>query len=352
MVKFWPADLRKSMFASKVLVFKTSPRTLKDDVRRTLKEAGLAEHYSVEMKTLIKINANYDRFYPGCNTSTWFLEALFFAMKELGFVELAVVESDLKLQPADKTIEVIGVKDLCEKHKIPFINLSKEKCDGELPLLLYESQIVNVPVVHTHTFAVVSCACKNLFGLLPADREKYHNVLSEKLLELYTRIRPCFTIVDGTVGLDGGSMRMGNHKRLDLIIAGWDPLAIDVVISKMMGFSVRDVPLLKLAKERGLLTNPHIYGDFNDLDTLPNFGFTYKESKLAKLDLWLRRNRFTKDLFRYNSVFDKTAHYLRRKYLSIHYSLRKKKILNGDWMEYARLPVAQDKYEGSSSYRN
>jgi uncharacterized protein (DUF362 family) len=340
------------MFTSRVLVFKTSPRTLKDDVKRTLKEAGLTEHYNVEMKTLIKINANYDRFYPGCNTSTWFLKALFYALKELGFTKLAVIENDLKLQPAERTIKVIGIKDLCEKHKIPFINLSKEKCDGELPLLLHESQIINVPVVHTHTFAVISCACKNLFGLLPVDREKYHNVLSEKLLELYTKIRPCFTIVDGTVGLDGGSMRMGNPKRLDLIIAGWDALAIDMVVSKIMGFSVRDVPLLKLAEERGLLTNPHVYSDFSDLNALPNFGFTYRESRLAKLDLWLRRNKVTKDLFKYNSVFDKTAHYLRRKYLSINYFLKKKKILNGNWMEYMRLLVAWDKDEDSSSYRN
>jgi len=338
---------------SEVLIFKTSPRTLRADVERILKESRLVERYSNNKKTLIKINANYDRFYPGCNTSTWFLDALFFALKKLGFVDLAVVESDLKLQPAEKTIEVIGVKDLCEKHKIPFINLSKEeRGNDELPLLLYGSQLINTPVVHTHTFSVISCACKNLFGLLPVDREKYHNVLSEKLLELYMRIRPCFTIVDGTVGLDGGSMRMGNPKRLDLIIAGWDPLAIDVAVSKIMGFSIRDVPLLKLAEKKGLLVNPTIRGDFMDLDTLPNFGFTYKKSKIAKLDLWLRRNRLTKDLFKYNSVFDKTAHYLRRKYLSIHYSLKKKKILNGDWMEYAKLPLAQDKNEDSSSYRN
>jgi len=345
----------KNMLTSgfEVLILKTSPQTLREDVKRILKESGLVEHYNTNTKTLIKINANYDKFYPGCNTSTWFLDALFFALKELRFVDLAVVESDLKLQPAEKTIEVTGVKDLCEKHKIPFINLSKEeRRNDELPLLLCGSQLINTPVVHTHTFSVISCACKNLFGLLPVDREKYHNILSEKLLELYLKIRPCFTIVDGTVGLDGGSMRMGNPRRLDLIIAGWDPLSIDVIVSKIMGFSVDDVPLLKLAKKKGLLVNPTIRGDFKDLNTLPSFGFTYKKSKISELDLWLRRNRLTKDLFKYNSVFDKTAHYLRRKYLSIHYSLKKKKILNGDWMEYAKLPIAQDKDEGSSSYRN
>jgi len=336
-----------------VLIFKTSPQTLRKDVKKALEESKLTVHYNRENKTLIKINANYDRFYPGCNTSIWFLDALLFALKELGFIYLAIVESDLKLQPAEKTLEVIGVRDLCEKHKIPFINLSKEeRGSDELPLLLHGSQIINTPVIHTHTFAIISCACKNLFGLLPVDREKYHNVLSEKLLELYIKLRPCFTIVDGTVGLDGGSMRMGNPKRLDLIIAGWDPLAVDLVVSKIMGFSVKDIPLLKLAEEKGLLTNPQVYGDFNDLDALPNFGFTYKESKLARLDLWLRRNRFTKDLFRYNSTFDRVAHYLRRKYLSIHYLIKKKRILDGNWMEYVRSLATQNGNKCSSCCRN
>ncbi|MEM3523937.1 MAG: hypothetical protein QXS04_05095 [Thermoproteota archaeon] len=58
-------------------------------------ESRLIEHYDIKTKTLIKINANYDRVYPGCNTSLWFLDALLLALKKLGFNNLAVVEGDL-----------------------------------------------------------------------------------------------------------------------------------------------------------------------------------------------------------------------------------------------------------------
>lgn len=321
-----------------VLIYKTSPMSLREDVEKVLCESRLIDHYDMKVKTLIKINANYDKIYPGCNTSLWFLDALLLALKKLGFNDLVVVEGDLKLQPAQKTIEIIGIKSVLERHKIPFVNLDEEaRREDELPILLHGSQIINVPVIHTHTFAVISCACKNLFGLLPVDREKYHNLLSEKLLELYEKIQPCFTIVDGTVGLDGGSMRMGNPRRLDLIIVGWDALKVDSVVSRIMGFSENDVPLLKLARERGLLVNPSLKGDFKDKSMLPNLRFTYKESKIARLDLWLRGNRITSRFFRYNSFFDKLAHRVRRSILSFNYFLKKEKLFSGDWMEYIRL---------------
>jgi len=321
-----------------VLIYNTSPKTLKNDVEMVLKEVRLKDCYNEEKRTLIKVNANYDRFYPGCNTSTWFLDALLLALKKFGFCNLACVEGDLKLQPAEKTMQATGLKDILERHRVPFMNL--DKCfrgTDELPAEVRESQLINVPVIHTHTFAVISCACKNLFGLLPVDREKYHNELSEKLLELYMKVRPCFTIVDGTVGLDGGSMRMGNPRRLDLIIAGWDPLTVDMVASKIMGFPYDRVPLLKLAEKQGLLEAPIVRGNFNEYEKLPCFNFKYKESRVAKFDLWLRRNRALGRFFKYNSILDRLAHKSRRAILSLNYFLKKGKILNGEWVEYQKL---------------
>lgn len=320
-----------------VFIYKTSPYTLRQDVLKALTDSRLAEIYQKTIKTLIKINANYDRKYPGCNTSTWFLDALLYGLREIGFIDLYVIESDLKLQPTQGTIQAIGASQVLKKHGVQFLNLTNLPRDNdELPLLVNEAQLINVPVIHTHTFAVMSCACKNLFGLLPLYREKYHNELTNKLLELYKKLIACFTIVDGTVGLDGGSMRMGNPKRLDLIVTGWDLLSVDTCISKLMGFQIENVPLLRVAKDQGLLDELKIKGDFNDYDELPNFHFEYKESKLAKLDLWLRRNRITKHAFSYNSIPDRLANYVRKKFLSVNYSLKKNKIFDGEWVEYEK----------------
>jgi uncharacterized protein (DUF362 family) len=321
---------------NEVFVYTTSPLTLKKDVERILENSRLTKCYDAKKRTLIKINANYDRNYPGCNTSTWFLDALLTALRKLGFSDLTAVEGDLKLQPAERTIRVIGIKEVLEKHSIPFLSL--EACSrgkDELPFLIHEAQIINVPVIHTHTFAVISCASKNLFGLFPVNREEYHTELSKKLLELVQSVNPCFTIVDGTVGQEGGSMRMGDPKRLDLILLGWNPLAIDVVVAKIMGFSIDEVPILKVAQEKNVTSNlVSVKGDYT-WEELPRYHFKYKSSMLAQLDLYLRRNAATKKLFEFNSILDMSAQYLRRFYLSIVFHFKKKGLYKCSWMEYA-----------------
>lgn len=160
------------MKESTVYVYKTSPKTLEKDVGKVLSTAEFQE-FNPEKETFIKINANYDRDWPGCNTSRWFLDALLRNFKKEGFNNLKVIEGDLKLQPAIRTIEVIGLKDLLEKHDIPFIPIENLPRDEyELPLILHDSQLINTSVLHTHTFAVISCATKNLFGILPVYEKR------------------------------------------------------------------------------------------------------------------------------------------------------------------------------------
>ena len=118
-----------------VYVYKTSPKTLERDVEKVLNTPDFQE-LNPGKETLIKINANYDRDWPGCNTSRWFLDALLRDLKNEGFDNLKAIEGDLKLQPAVRTIEVIGIKDLLEKHNVPFVPIEDLPRDEyELPLM-------------------------------------------------------------------------------------------------------------------------------------------------------------------------------------------------------------------------
>jgi len=321
-----------------VYVYRTSPKTLEKDVRKVLNTADFKE-LNPGKDTFIKINANYDRDWPGCNTSRWFLDALLRGLKDKGFNNLKAIEGDLKLQPAVGTIEVIGIKDLLEEHNVPFIPIEDLPRDEyELPLILHDSQLINTSVLHTHTFAVISCATKNLFGILPVYREKYHNILSEKLIALREHIKDIncslFNIIDGTVGLEGGSMRLGDPRRVDLILAGKDTLAVDKVATEIMGFLVDEVPLLKLAAEIGLLDHDSVKvnGDFSN--DVPRYNFAYEESRIAQFDLWLRRSWLTRRFLEYNSFFDRLAQRARRKYTAYVYRKKKDSVLNGDWRDY------------------
>ncbi len=312
-----------------VHVFKTSPKTLDTAIGRVLATPEF-QKFDPDEKTYIKINANYDREWPGCNTSKWFLDSLLKNLRQKSFKDLTVIEGDLKLQPAERTIKITEIDNVLNRYNVPFLAIEELPRENEIPRILKNSQLISTPVLHTHTFAVISVATKNLYGLLPVYREKYHHMLSEKLHELYRNVE-VFSIVDGTVGLEGGSMRMGTPQKTDLVLAGWDTIGIDIIASKIMGFPVNGVPYLKLAKDRGIIDETVLKGDFSPQE-LPNFNFAYEESQMSKMDLWTRRN--FKFLFKYDGILDKFFNNMRRRYTASVYEKKIDKVMRGDWKEY------------------
>ena len=319
------------MSQNNVYVLKTSSSTLDQDIQRIMDLPDFKK-LNPDKATYIKINANYDKEWPGCNTSPWFLDYLLKNLRKNGFNTITAVEGDLKLQPALHTLKAIHFDKILIKHNVPFLPLETLERENEIPRILKRSQLISTPVLHTHTFSTISVATKNLFGILPVYRERYHEILNQKLIQLYKQL-PVFTIVDGTVGLEGGSMRMGNPVRTDLLIAGWDPLSIDCVASKIMGFESDEVPLLHFAKNQGLIQPFVIKGDF-DLHSLPSFSFTAHQPNLSKIDLFFRNNLLTKKLFTYNSFFDVLGNRLRRFYLNLYYKNNVNKISRGPWTDY------------------
>jgi hypothetical protein len=132
---------------STVYVYKTSPKTLERDVEKVLNTPDFQE-LNPEKETFIKINANYDRDWPGCNTSRWFLDALLKNLKKGGFNDLKVIEGDLKLQPAVKTIKVIGIDKILDKYEVPFLPIERLPRTDELPMILKGTQLISTPVLH------------------------------------------------------------------------------------------------------------------------------------------------------------------------------------------------------------
>lgn len=315
-----------------VLVHRTSPRSLRTDIARAL--AG-PEFWGLDSarETFLKINGNFDFVYPGSNTSKWFLDGLLAALRDHGFQKLTVVEGDLPDFTADQMIQRTGLIKVLQRHNVPFLNYEDlPRDDGEISLILQGAQLINVPVFHTHGYAVISCATKNLFGLLPKSRRKYHKILSRKLLELAHRVK-VFTIVDGTVGLQGESTRRGMPRRLDLILTGWDPIALDAVAATIMGYQVSDIPVLTLAQERGELnlSDIQVGGDFT-WDTLPK----------SKFDLHISGHRRVIRALDDSKIGDFppliwTISRLRRVFHYYNYLRQRKTLLDGPWMEYERV---------------
>src|SRR5437764_312935 len=188
-----------------VVLCRTGPGQLRADLERVLALAG-AERLDPARRTLIKFNGNVKRYYPGSNTSRWFLDALLGSLHDPGCRDVSLIEGDLPQFTVEEMLRHTALDRVLARHGVRCINYEHLPRKHQLPLLLEDAQVLNTPTMHTHGFAVVSCATKNLFGLLPVDRWRHHPALSATLLDLAARVAT-FTVVDGTVSMYGDSPR-------------------------------------------------------------------------------------------------------------------------------------------------
>lgn len=313
----------------KVTVVRTSPASLRADVDRIF-GACAAPTLEPERPVWIKINGNFNIAYPGSNTSPWFLGALFETLKDRGFRKVSVVEGDLPEFRTEDMARSTGLESLVKRHGVSFLSYERlPRDDWELPRMLADVQLLNTPVFHTHGFAVISCATKNLFGLLPVDRRKHHLKLNEKLLQLHDLV-PCVTIVDGTVGLEGESTRRGDPVRCDVLLGGSDTLSLDVIAARVMGFGPEEIPLLRLAldKRRVSLDVP-LEGDFT-ASTLPRVPFRLELSPVRKTANWMLANGIN-----FEWIHASTDG-LRALWHRVNYAQKKRQLAAGPWQEYGQ----------------
>ncbi len=167
---------------------------------------------------------------------------------------------------ADKNFDAL-IKEVdfdCE-----FINLSEvesrtfETSFGtiNLPKIVFESKLVNVPVLKTHGFTSLTLGIKNLFGLLQDTKKyKYHHVIDELLLYLLGIVKPDINILDATYSMDGPGPTSGRISKTDLLLASREVVSLDMATCDMIGINPYEVRHISLASsEYGI--KPNIKGD-------------------------------------------------------------------------------------------
>ena len=123
-------------------------------------------------------------------------------------------------------------------------------CDG----------IINLAKFKTHGFMIFTGATKNLFGVIPGlTKVGYHGKFAEPLrfggmlLDVASFVRPRLSLVDGILAMEGkGPGTGGTPRPLGLLLAGTDTVAIDAVCCRIAGIDTSAVPVLAVARERGL----------------------------------------------------------------------------------------------------
>lgn len=140
-------------------------------------------------------------------------------------------------------------------------------------------RVINLPKLKTHEMMTITCAVKNLFGAVagPAkiawhlkagvDRELF----ARMLLEIYLLRKPDLNIVDAVTAMEGDGPGNGDPRQVGLLLAGTNPVAVDVIAAEIAG-----IPNKLLYVERAA---ERLAMDGSDRSTIRTAGVPLDEAK-------------------------------------------------------------------------
>ena len=117
------------------------------------------------------------------------------------------------------------------------------------------NKLINVPVAKHHGLSRVTLGMKNMMGIMGGNRGQIHQRIDDALVDLATVVKPVLTVIDATRiltahGPQGGSL--ADVKKLDLIAAGTDPVAMDAWGATLFGLTGADLGYVVKGAARGL----------------------------------------------------------------------------------------------------
>ncbi|HEX9137191.1 MAG TPA: DUF362 domain-containing protein [Nitrospirota bacterium] len=116
-------------------------------------------------------------------------------------------------------------------------------------------KVINIPIAKHHGLAKLTMSMKNWMGVMGGSRRQIHQKLDESLVDLSMKIKPTLTILDAVRiltanGPQGGSL--ADVKKLDTVIVGIDPVAIDSYGATLFGMKGSDLGYLRIGDKLGL----------------------------------------------------------------------------------------------------
>jgi uncharacterized protein (DUF362 family)/Pyruvate/2-oxoacid:ferredoxin oxidoreductase delta subunit len=167
-----------------------------------------------------------------------------------------------------KVCEKAGILDVVNEERAVLVELDEAvqvRNQGrfqrfEIARAAYEADaIINLPKLKTHGMTILTGAVKNLFGCVPGKRKVQwhfntgvnHDLFATMLNELCALLKPRLTIMDAVIGMEGNGPGSGEARPIGVILAGQDPVAVDVVSSRVLGISPEKLPLIRAAAAAG-----------------------------------------------------------------------------------------------------
>ncbi len=121
-------------------------------------------------------------------------------------------------------------------------------------------KIINLPKLKTHEMMTMTCAVKNLFGaVVGTEKATWHlkagstrQLFARLLLEIYLLKKPSLTVVDALMAMEGNGPGSGTPIKRGVLLAGANPVAVDVIAAQLAGIPAELLPIAQEALTMGL----------------------------------------------------------------------------------------------------
>lgn len=183
-------------------------------------------------------------------------------LQEHGFENLVMLEGSWVGDRTTEAVRVCGYEGLSREYGVPFVDTQEDTvtrrdcggmeidvCDSALSL----DYLINVPVLKGHCQTKITCALKNMKGLIPnKEKRHFHTMgLHRPIAHLNAGIRQDFVVVDNICG-DLDFEDGGNPVVINRVLAAADPVLVDAYVCDLMGYEVEEVPYIRLAEGLGV----------------------------------------------------------------------------------------------------
>jgi uncharacterized protein (DUF362 family) len=176
-------------------------------------------------------------------------------------IDISIVESDASAMKCKYVFRMLGYEKLSQDYNVRLIDLSEDKSDMvevmagghsfrlRVPCTIQNADLkINATKIKYSLEKIkMTCALKNIFGCNPYPKKfKYHCKLDETIVAVNKAMKFDLCVIDGNV-VSGIQPR-----RLGLVMASTDPVAIDVAAAKIAGVNPKKIKYIQLAANEGL----------------------------------------------------------------------------------------------------
>lgn len=182
-----------------------------------------------------------------------------------GFENISLIEGSWVGDDTVRAFRVSGIGKVCEDYNVPYFNTKTDKymtisADGHSFNVSQRLEncdvLINLPVLKGHCQTLMTCALKNLKGLLSdSEKRRFHSQgLHEPIAYLskaITQRMKEFIVVDNICG-DLDFEEGGNPVYNGRIFCCTDPVMCDSYVCSFMGYNTSDVPYIEIASRIGV----------------------------------------------------------------------------------------------------